>query len=181
MTRGRWTDETREFAKKLYLGGDSASEVSRQLLRVHKLSVSRNAVIGIMHRMGVASDRRRGRISAGHYTPPKPKPNGGLAAVNAVRKVERLERDKAALEAHPLPKAVPVPAGSRGLVLTALSARMCRFVLDDPGQGRMDQALFCAAGTAEGETYCCDHARIAGIRPERIGNAYARGLRKFYA
>ena len=92
-----WTDERVEMLKKLWAEGKSASQIAN-----HLGGVSRNAVIGKAHRLGLSG---------------RPSP---IKARKAVRK----EPEKAAV-----PEEKPSPTGASILQLTE---RMCKWPIGDP-------------------------------------------------
>ncbi len=151
---GDWSDERIAVLKGLWRDGLSASQVAKALG-----GVSRNAVIGKVHRLGLSN---RPTASA----PPKavrkpvavrpPKPEARLAP-EGVR--------------HPLP---PVVAGAVGPVLADLKPGCCKFPVGrDPGRGNMEIAMFCGAPQEEGSVYCPDH-HMAAISPEDRGRLERR-------
>ena len=55
-----WTDERVETLKKMWAEGQSASQIAKELG-----GVTRNAVIGKVHRLGL-SDRKSTRLNSSH-------------------------------------------------------------------------------------------------------------------
>lgn len=138
-----WTDERVETLKKLWLDGLSASQIAKALGG----GVTRNAVIGKVHRLGLsgrASPSQPQRPVFKAPRPPKPVP------VAPVRRVEA---------------AVPQAVGMMRLceevgsatVLT-LGAHMCKWPIGDPAT---DAFSFCGRRMGAGGPYCSDHARLA--------------------
>src|ERR1700741_1556552 len=68
-----WTDERVELLKKLWQDGHSASQIAKQLG-----GVTRNAVIGKVHRLGL-SGRAAPSTPAGPMDKPAPRPTGRAA------------------------------------------------------------------------------------------------------
>ena len=83
-----WTDERVELLKKMWGEGQSASQIAKELG-----GVTRNAVIGKVHRLGLSN-------RAGN--------SGGAAATNGAAKPAA----KAKAETKPAPKAKPAPKDS---------------------------------------------------------------------
>jgi GcrA cell cycle regulator len=153
-----WTDERVELLKKLWLDGRSASQISAELGG----GVTRNAVIGKVHRMGlsgrtkapepsIAVARPRERASARPSTVARtPLVRGNLALAVAPR-------------LSPLPAARPVeevvvPISER-VTLIELREAMCRWPLGDPAQ---PDFRFCGIRTPGAlGPYCGYHAGIA--------------------
>ena len=88
-----WTDERVELLKKMWSEGQSASQIAKELG-----SVTRNAVIGKVHRLGLSN---RAGTPAAAPSAPEPKPAAPAAAA-----------PKAAAPAAPKP-AAPKPEAAR--------------------------------------------------------------------
>src|ERR1700691_664842 len=72
-----WTDERVELLKKLWLEGLSASQIAKQLG-----GVTRNAVIGKVHRLGLSGRATPSQPSPTAFKtprPPRPAPSPSLA------------------------------------------------------------------------------------------------------
>ncbi|MET0258334.1 MAG: GcrA family cell cycle regulator [Methylobacterium sp.] len=155
-----WTDERVDLLRRLWEEGLSASQIAAQLG-----GVTRNAVIGKVHRLGLA-----GRV----------KPNGTAGQVNGRKKVDDAEAAVAPAEepTMPEPPAVilhrPAPnfplvapvatAESNGLSVSErvtimdLRESMCRWPLGDPTS---PDFRFCGGRAVTGLPYCTAHAQIA--------------------
>src|SRR5580765_3467208 len=111
-----WTDERVELLKKLWLDGHSASQIAKQLGEV-----TRNAVIGKVHRLGLS-----GRATPSQHTRPVFKaPRPPRPAVSSAP----VHRRTAEARPAPAPVAAPVVyVEERGTatVLT-LGAHMCKW------------------------------------------------------
>ncbi|WP_136637082.1 GcrA family cell cycle regulator [Pseudooceanicola onchidii] len=68
-----WTDERVELLKKMWTEGQSASQIAKELG-----GVTRNAVIGKVHRLGL-SNRTGGAASSAPAAAPKPEPKAKAA------------------------------------------------------------------------------------------------------
>ena len=159
-----WTDERVELLRKLWSEGLSASQIAAQLG-----GVSRNAVIGKVHRLKLSS---RGRTSAApsHKKKPAATTNGartttrtqtvtrttttsiGATALQAQFDVEPIARHVMRPQAN-----VVVPI-SRRLHLVQLTERTCKWPNGDP---LTEEFHFCGNDAAETGPYCGYHARIA--------------------
>ena len=135
-----WTDERVEQLKSLWSEGLSASQIARQLG-----GVTRNAVIGKVHRLGLA-----GRANAARgeriRLPSTPKLSLKPAARQPV-----VEEDPVVME-----------DGSFATVLT-INDRMCRWPIGDPSEHEFH---FCGRKPKSGSPYCEAHARKAYQPPQ---------------
>ena len=159
-----WTDERVELLKKLWLDGLSASQIAKQLG-----GVTRNAVIGKVHRLGLSGRAAPSQPARPVFKAPRPpRP----AHVPAPRRVEAAQQQPA-----PAPVLYVEEPGS-ATVLT-LGAHMCKWPIGDPAT---DAFTFCGRRAGEGP-YCNEHARMA-YQPQqarkRTGPSdLARSLRRY--
>lgn len=140
--RGDWTDARVAKLRDLWREGLSASTVAA------RLGVSRNAVIGKVHRLGLSKSGEHD--SARPRLPARPK---------APRRASRARPKPAPRPALQAPvHAVDLP----GLVgrLEALGAQACHFPIGDP---KSDDFAFCGRKRSRGP-YCAAHAAVA-FRP----------------
>lgn len=153
-----WTDERIALLKKMWKEGKSAAEIAKTLGK----GVTRNAVIGKAHRMGLS----------GRPSPiKKPAPASKKEAAAAPARKESKDVKKAAppaggkanpalaKEAEELKKIEKeiVPLGG-GVSLLELTERMCKWPIGDP---READFTFCGRGIRVGTPYCPDHASMA--------------------
>lgn len=157
-----WTQEKTDEAKRLYIVlGWSAGRVAAAIG-----APSRNAVIGKAHRSGWQEQRSpevtrqnisEGRRAGGVGAPAVKRDTAAGGVVQAVKgKID------AAQAQAPTMKLRQVDTASRLLRLLDLEPHMCRYPIDDPGRGRMDETLFCAADKDLEATYCEPHAKLCG-------------------
>lgn len=159
-----WTDERVELLRKLWSDGLSASQIAAQLG-----GVSRNAVIGKVHRLKLSA---RGRSTAAP-TRQKKVSHGSSGTKTAARaaSVSRpmpVSIGATALQAHfdaePVARQVLRPVEnvvvpiSRRLQLIQLTERTCKWPNGDP---LTEDFNFCGNDAAETGPYCSYHARIA--------------------
>jgi GcrA cell cycle regulator len=162
-----WTDERVEMLKRLWLDGLSASQIAKQLG-----GVTRNAVIGKVHRLGLS----------GRATPSKParpvfkapRPARPVAPPSAPRRIA----EPAAMAVAPTPMRYEDEKPGSATVLT-LGAHMCKWPIGDPSSASF---TFCGRRASDGP-YCGEHARVA-YQPtqarKRTGpNDLARSLRRY--
>lgn len=169
-----WTDERVETMRTLWLGGMSASGIASEL----GAGITRNAVIGKVHRLGISGDRPRGRPSLADLRAAEARRRAAARAKNEARRARRAEeraRREAAAQAvaappvkPPEPAApAPVVASTERVTLLGLTASMCRWPLGDP---RSEDFRFCGAAiadrTAYAPSYCAGHGRMA-VAPRR--------------
>lgn len=173
-----WTDERVERLSTLWLGGRSASQIAAELGE----GVSRNAVIGKVHRLGLSG---RAVPPATEAAPPRirelptPEPRVELAPMieapatpvaaavekpapvavaetAAVRQVapEPITFDLPALRAK---QEALIPVSDRVTILE-LNGSMCRWPIGDPTSAEF---RFCGCRAMGTLPYCQDHARVA--------------------
>ena len=177
-----WTDERVELLKKMWGEGQSASQIAKELG-----GVTRNAVIGKVHRLGLSN--RAGNGAATPKAEPKAKP--------AAPKVEAKPRP-AQIKTEPAIKPVPpgeakpnlparkqiIPAGqplppqpsaneispealakvnevekkAKKISLMELTERTCKWPVGDPAT---DDFWFCGLPVQQGKPYCEAHVGVA--------------------
>ena len=166
-----WTDERVELLKKLWQDGLSASQIAKQLG-----GVTRNAVIGKVHRLGLS-----GRAAPSKPARPvfkAPRPARQAAAPAAPRRIAPPPLAAAAAPTPQPPVRYVEEAPGAATVLT-LGAHMCKWPIGDPSS---DDFTFCGRRASEGP-YCVEHARVAyqpAQAKKRSGaNELARSLRRY--
>jgi GcrA cell cycle regulator len=175
MTAG-WTEDRVGALKKLWLEGQSASQIAKQLGG----GVTRNAVIGKVHRLGLSgratpsqpartSTFRPARVRT---TPP--------AQPSAPRRLEGGRIEAAQPAPRPVVAAPSLPAvaemAGTATVMT-LGAHMCKWPIGDPSSTEFS---FCGRRASEG-VYCQEHARVAYQPQMKRGGKeeLARSLRRY--
>lgn len=153
-----WDDERVELLKKLWSEGLSASQIASRMG-----GVTRNAVIGKVHRLGLS----------GRATPAKPQRGCSF---------DRLDDEVIEKRREPVIKTiVSEPEFSTPLVLesgdrttvSTLKNNMCKWPIGDPAR---EDFHFCGQATSTGKSYCAYHARLAfqpsqpPRRPERVAD-----------
>jgi GcrA cell cycle regulator len=173
-----WTDERVETLKTMWSDGKSASQIAKELG-----GVTRNAVIGKVHRLGLSN-----RVGGEH-------PEDAVGADALLEEEEAPEAvpeaavpHPAAPAARPVPKEPapvarikptgpmpPQPAGSeispealanlaevakksKRLTLMQLTERTCKWPVGDPAT---DDFWFCGLPTVAGKPYCETHVAVA--------------------
>lgn len=161
-----WTDERVEMLKKLWLDGLSASQIAKQLG-----GVTRNAVIGKVHRLGLSGRAAPSQPTRPAFKAPRaPRP----APAPAPRRVEA--HTPAPQPAQPV---YYVEEPGSATVLT-LGAHMCKWPIGDPAS---DGFSFCGRRTDAEGPYCAQHSRVA-YQPQQArkrsgASDLARSLRRY--
>ena len=166
-----WTDERVDTLKKLWQDGLSASQIAKQLG-----GVTRNAVIGKVHRLGLSGRAIPSKPARPVFKAPRPQ-RAAAAAPSAPRRIaEPVEAEAAA--PVPVPVRYVDEAPGSATVLT-LGAHMCKWPIGDPSS---DGFTFCGRRCSDGP-YCTEHARVA-YQPAQSkkragGSDLARSLRRY--
>jgi GcrA cell cycle regulator len=160
-----WTDERVDLLKKLWLDGLSASQIAKQLG-----GVTRNAVIGKVHRLGLSGRAAPSQPSRPVFKAPRaPRPTPAPAP----RRVE-------AQTAVPVPQPVFYAEEPGSATVLTLGAHMCKWPIGDPAS---DGFSFCGRRTDAEGPYCVQHARVAyqpqQTRKRSSASELARSLRRY--
>lgn len=145
-----WNDKTTARAKFLWLNeGLSAAQIADRLAAEFNAGLSRNAVIGKMHRMGLA----------GRGQPVSSRPRRRTYRTRRARAVASVVGKRVSeLEARPK-VAAPI---ARKLTIFQLTERTCKWPIGDPLQ---EDFCFCGHDAVEELPYCEYHAGIAYQTP----------------
>jgi GcrA cell cycle regulator len=138
-----WTDERIDALRKMWLEGMSASQVARQLG-----GVSRNAVIGKVHRMGLA----------GRDAPSRPRSLGGRPPSRHRTKMAPAIRSSAKRIVRPLEIAAPAFDVEPSATILTLSENSCRWPIGDPETRDFG---FCGRACLGHNSYCAGHNQVA--------------------
>lgn len=157
-----WTDERVELLRKLWADGLSASRIAHELG-----SVTRNAVIGKVHRLGLSG--RAKTTTPQPQKAKKPTPARGPSPVQP-RTSQPTSIGATALKADIVPLTRPqaetqprvyslsdAPLVENGTILQ-LTEQTCKWPVGDPGT---DGFHFCCRRSETGIPYCGYHARMA--------------------
>lgn len=170
-----WSDERVELLKKLWSEGLSASQIATAMG-----GVTRNAVIGKVHRLGLSGRAKSNAGGAQKARKPVTVAMSRTATVNAratatipmVQGNNALATVAVASEA-PVLKAEPLAVAatstmaapeSQRVTIMELRENMCRWPMGDPTTADF---CFCGNKTTPGIPYCTFHSRIAYQPPER--------------
>ena len=185
-----WTDDRVERLRKMWADGNSASQIANALG-----GVTRNAVIGKVHRLGLSGRDRTGTGAAARKaatpkprakprTPRAPKPISRPAAAVARKTapeskppVEPASRARPAPSAPRIPDAVramanrPFEAPREGVKMANGEYATVMTITDHMckwpiGDPSTEEFRFCARRTEPEEPYCTAHSRVA-YQPSR--------------
>ena len=170
-----WTDERVELLKKMWTEGQSASQIAKELG-----GVTRNAVIGKVHRLGLSN-----RAGASASPVPEKKPAKAEAPAKAEpKKPAKAETKEKVIEVTVSPRKAIVPAGqplppqpsaneipaetlanvrevektAKKISLMELTERTCKWPIGDPAT---DDFWFCGLAVQQGKPYCEAHVSVA--------------------
>jgi GcrA cell cycle regulator len=152
-----WTDEKVELLRQLWLDGKSASQIAVELGD----GVTRNAVIGKVHRLGLsgrvkASAPAAPRISRQRPAAPRPsapRGGGGFRGNTALALARETQ-----IEPEPeFREDVVIPMSLR-VTIVELREAMCRWPLGDPTSAEF---RYCGIQTQGDGPYCVHHGRMA--------------------
>ena len=174
-----WTDERVATLTKMWGEGQSASQIAKELG-----GVTRNAVIGKVHRLGLSN-----RATSGNKSAAKPKAAAKPAAARAAKPAAKPKAAPAAAAATtPKPVLPPrkaiIPAGqplppqpsaneispealatvrevekkAKKIGLMDLTERTCKWPIGDPAT---DEFWFCGLPSEPGKPYCEAHVGVA--------------------
>ena len=119
-----WTDERVELLKKLWADGLSASQIAAELG-----GVTRNAVIGKVHRLGLSGRAKSPSSSA-------PRPRKARSSGHMMRVPRASMRGNTALaydyDVEPEPELIEIPLEQRKTLLQ-LNEKTCHWPVGDPG------------------------------------------------
>ena len=167
MTAG-WTEDRVGALKKLWLEGQSASQIAKQLGG----GVTRNAVIGKVHRLGLSGRATPSQPARATFRPARPRPTQPTQAPSAPRRIEAVQPRVAAAASV----SAPMPDLPGTATVMTLGAHMCKWPIGDPSSTEFS---FCGRRASEG-VYCLEHARVA-YQPQmkRGATDLARSLRRY--
>lgn len=146
-----WTDERVETLKKLWAEGLSAAQIANKIG-----GVTRNAVIGKVHRLGLS----------GRATPAKPQRGCAPAAAEkdiVVPEKTAREEVKSVIPEPDFIAPLVLDSGDAATVST-IGNNMCKWPIGDPAR---EDFHFCGQSTLSGKSYCAYHARVAFQPPQR--------------
>ncbi|MCH9806982.1 MAG: GcrA family cell cycle regulator [Alphaproteobacteria bacterium] len=150
-----WTDERVDLLKKLWSEGLSASQIAGRLG-----SVTRNAVIGKVHRLGLSGRATTSRSQTRRVRKNNPNTAKRVARSRFATSGNPTVRALYPTEGEPYVPAVEeldIPEKQRK-TLQSLEACSCRWPVGDP---QTPEFFFCGGKAVPGLPYCEHHARRA--------------------
>jgi GcrA cell cycle regulator len=159
-----WTDERVERLKTLWSEGLSASQIAAELG-----GVTRNAVIGKVHRLGLSGRAKPQAQAARPAQAARHKPAApNRPAQSPARPARPITIGNVALKADASPDEAPLPAPIRAadveplqferVTILHLTEQTCKWPIGDPGR---PDFFFCGRKSDSGVPYCAYHSRIA--------------------
>ena len=141
---GTWNPERIEQLKSCVERGMTCSQIAAAI------GVSRNAVIGKIHRLGLSSGRPAGAPARANCPPRARHPRGPtqrrlLRLAYAQASLDEIMSDVVVMSLHPCS-------------LMDIDSHQCRWPIGDPAATNF---LFCGNDAIAGLTYCVGHARMA--------------------
>ena len=158
-----WDKERTERLLALHHEGKTAGEIAAEL------GVTRNAVIGKLHRMGMAKKRQAATQPEPEPEQARPVPDeatpaaedgdqpAGDSPVDAESEIGDEDTDRNSIEAH-RQTAKDVEEKSLRLSLMELTSRTCKWPIGDPAT---DEFWFCGLPSQPGKPYCGAHNNLA--------------------
>ncbi|WP_371396828.1 GcrA family cell cycle regulator [Fretibacter rubidus] len=155
-----WTDDRVEVLTKLWAEGLSASQIAKQLG-----GVTRNAVIGKVHRLGLsgrAKPSRPATIRTTKPSAPRTRTTARTTTVTTPSAPARTARQAPAKPPTPPVEAKPLPSGEYATIMT-IRDHMCKWPIGDPSKSDF---RFCGRKTDPSTPYCDAHSSVA-YQPSR--------------
>jgi len=163
--KAMWTEDRVGTLKELWADGLSASQIAARL----GMGVTRNAVIGKVHRLNLS-----GRATQPRNTAPRAPRKTREPSIPG-RSPSMPTAGATALKAytHSAPRPMPLPepkplrlvdnAKDGRITILHLSDKTCKWPIGDPTH---EDFCFCGHGPRDGSPYCEYHARIAYQPPQ---------------
>ncbi len=159
-----WTDERVELLQKLWSEGFSAAQIARQFD-----GISRNAVIGKLHRLGRRSEHKPVQVRPQTFK---------AATVAPLRRAAAVRRATPYSDMPVRFVAQAVGPEAPGLAtLSTLESHMCKWPIGDPAA---NDFTFCGQSPSSGRPYCDRHARTA-YRPAPGASTGGADLKRLIA
>lgn len=155
-----WTEERTELLKKLWVESLSAREIAARLG-----DISRNAVIGKAHRLGLG---RKIRVAPMQSTQPNHTVSRDVSTDQSQKSapeqqppeapVVTTDKNSTPKETEPIPAPKVPPRPPKRVKLQELNERSCKWPIGDPLD---DTFCFCGNDRDKARSYCLYHAKLA--------------------
>ena len=156
MTIATWNPERVALLRNFIGAGLTCSQIAAEI------GVTRNAVIGKIHRLGLGPGRPA--VAPGRACPPRTR-RPRLASQR--QKLRLIAADAPRAAGSAAPEAEPVDT-TQCCSLLELEQGKCRWpVSDQSSASGAANFVFCGNEAVEGFSYCAGHARLAYRTPER--------------
>jgi len=176
-----WTDERVETLTKMWKDGNSAAEIAKELG-----GVTRNAVIGKAHRLGLSgrsSPIKKKKEDTKKTTKATAAPKKTAAAKKTVEKKKASGPKKVASAAQQkiIAEAIKEAVAevdrelAGGVALLELTEKLCRWPIGDPQESDFH---FCGMASMPNLPYCEEHAAEAYQTPRKQQGSKTRGALK---
>jgi len=146
MTKSAWTDDRVGRLKMLWFEGRTADQIARELQN----GISRSAVLGKVHRLGLSAGRP-GRPPVSQTAAPRARIERAIAGP--------VERAAAGAASVPVERAPDLPTG--GLTILTVGRGQCRWPYGDPAHAGFS---LCGRPVARG-AFCVGHAQVGYRTP----------------
>lgn len=154
MTSAAWTDQRVTLLKALWKDGLSASMIAAELG-----NVTRNGVIGKVHRLGLSGRPRKGGLASTKPRQRRLQLGQTVYVTQAVSRVAVALAQVSKAEAEPAPISCDnvIPLHQR-LSLMELNDAVCHWPVGHPTEADF---YFCGGKALTGFPYCAHHSRVA--------------------
>ncbi len=161
-----WTEDRVEILTKLWAEGLSASQIAKQLG-----GVTRNAVIGKVHRLGLSGRAKPSRPKkVASVRTSSPRKRSSASKPRAPRAISKPAAPAAPPPPPPI-EAKPLPNGEYATIMT-IRDHMCKWPIGDP---IASDFRFCGRKIKQGEPYCEAHCAVA-YQPSRRRGSQTKAL-----
>ena len=173
-----WTDERVATLTKMWGEGNSASQIAKELG-----GVTRNAVIGKVHRLGLsnrtttakaapkaAKEAPKTKAKPKEAAKPAPSTSKSITEIPTARDIPRKrpiitagkplppQPSASEVSAEALAKVVEIEDQAKKLTLMQLTERTCKWPIGDPAT---EDFWFCGHAVQAGKPYCETHVAVA--------------------
>jgi GcrA cell cycle regulator len=158
--RNAWTVERENALRKLWADGLSASQIADELG-----GMSRSAVIGKVHRLGLSGRRtlvRKPTVQPPRFSQRKDPNDRDPLPVRGRRRMTRVDHWRASTSETATDPAItdlPPDQSDCAVAFADLRSDTCRWPMGEPND--LDTLRFCGAAPFPDKPYCARHCRIA--------------------